>query len=203
MINGSVAPTGGFGSHATADRRPSYSLPATIVPSTPTPPGSWLNSMIRNGEVERIARSERTSPSPMWRVTPAFEPDAVDSPDGYFAGNFPTAFPPIAPPAAVPSSRNAASQDREGPFDTRFGSWGSVPANASGSDQRRPRYSTRGRLQSAISLRRSSRRLPIVETLSAAQATRSLSGYAGWPRRSARRSCRSRSGQADRDAADF
>ena len=41
VINRSVAPTAGFGSHATAERRPSYSLPATIVTSTPTPPGSW------------------------------------------------------------------------------------------------------------------------------------------------------------------
>jgi len=153
VINGNVAPAAGFGSHANTERRPSYSLPATIVTSTPTPPGSWLNSMIRNGEVDRIARSEGTSPSPMWRVTPAFEPDAVHSPDGYFVGNFPTAFPAIAPPTAVPSSRNAASQNREGPFDTRFGSWGSSPANTHGSDQSKASVFDGGRLQSAISLR--------------------------------------------------
>jgi hypothetical protein len=83
---------------------------------------------------ERIAGSDGISPSPMWKVTPAFEPDAVHSPDGYFAGNFPTAFPAIAPPA-VRASVNAASQDREGPFDTRFGTWGSSTANAYGRDQ--------------------------------------------------------------------
>lgn len=133
-INGNVVPAAGIGGHAAAERRPSYSRPATIVTSTPTPSGSWLNSMIRNGEAERIAGNEGISSSPMWRVTPAFEPDAVHSPDGYFAGNFPTAFPAMAPPA-VPSSRNAPSQDRQGPFDSRFGNWGSSPAGGSGPDQ--------------------------------------------------------------------
>lgn len=135
VINGSVVPTAGFSSRATAERRPSYPLPATIATSTPAAPGSWLNSMLRNGEVERIARSEATSPSPMWTVTLAFEPDAVHSPDGYFAGDPSTAFLAIASSTAVPSSRNATSQGREGPFDTRFGSWGSSPANTHGSDK--------------------------------------------------------------------
>ena len=131
VINGNVAPATGFGDHAIAERRPSYSLPATIATSAPTPAGSWLNWMIRNGEVERIAEGNRIALSP---ATPAFEPDAVHSPDGYFIGNYPPASPAVAPPA-VPSFGSAASQDRQGRFDSRFGSWGSSPANSSGRDQ--------------------------------------------------------------------
>jgi len=131
VINGNVAPATGFGDHAIAERRPSYSLPATIATSAPTPAGSWLNWMIRNGEVERIAEGNRIALSP---ATPAFEPDAVHSPDGYFIGNYPPASPAVAPPA-VPSAGSAASQDRQGRFDSRFGSWGSSPANSSGRDQ--------------------------------------------------------------------
>ena len=133
MINGNVAPAVGFGDYATGESH-SGSLPAKIVTSAPTLSGRWLDSMIRNGEVERIAGSGGIAPSPAWRATPAFEPDAVHSPDGYFAGNFPTAFPAIASPA-VPSSKSAPSQDRHDPFDSRFRGWGSSPADAYGRDQ--------------------------------------------------------------------
>ena len=203
VINGNLAPDAGFGSHATTERRPSYSLPATIVTSTPTPPGSWLNSMIRNGELERIARSEGTSPLPMWRVTPAFEPDAVHSPDGYFVGNFPTAFPAIAPSTAVPSSRNAGSQDREGAFDTRF-------RNPDLFSWKHPRKRSikslgirRGGASNPLSLFED---YPVVCQSSKLyrQRKRPFSpDTPGGPRWPARCSCRHRPGQADRDAADF
>ena len=164
VINGNVAPATGFGDHAIAERRLSYSLPATIATSAPTPAGSWLNWMIRNGEVERIAEGNRIALSP---ATPAFEPDAVHSPDGYFIGNYPPASPAVAPPA-VPSFGSAASQDRQGRFDSRFGSWGSSPANSSGRDQNRKHSRCLNRALPPIRylfFEDQSRRLPIVEKL--------------------------------------
>ena len=112
-------PPPGLSGRATAERRPSYPLAATIATSTPTQPGSWLNST----DPQRRGRTDCWSAAGHFSVagardyppaTPAFEPDAVHSPDGYFAGNSPTAFPAIASSTAVPSFRNATSQGRDG-----------------------------------------------------------------------------------------
>ena len=170
VINGNVAPATGFGDHAIAERRPSYSLPATIATSAPTPAGSWLNWMIRNGEVERIAEGNRIALSP---ATPAFEPDAVHSPDGYFIGNYPPASPAVAPlqfrHSEAPRLRTAKV------VSTAASEAGALLLQTlPDAINRKPRCLTRALLRSAISLRGSSRRLPIVETLLAVQPARFL-----------------------------
>ena len=135
VANGNIVPSTGLGDLSSAERRPS--LPAVIATGVPSALGGWFNSMVRNGEVEPSIRSDGNSPLSAWGDrpgTPAFQPDAVYSPDGYFAGTFPAASTVVRVPA-VPSSRNIRSPALQDSFVSRFGSWDSSSAGGSGGDQ--------------------------------------------------------------------
>ena len=71
------------------------------------------------------------------KPTPAFQPDAVYAPDGYFIGNFPDRQDPFGDRYGKWGSspaRNAPlpGLDHSDTFGNRFGNWGSVPAGRFG-----------------------------------------------------------------------
>jgi hypothetical protein len=113
IANGNIAPTVGFTKEQAGSSL--RSTPHNVVMSTPPMPDGWFNSMARNGEFDRITRSSGVTSPPTWGsipATPAFQPDAVYSPDGNFISNFPTtsAIPARLPTASSPHGSGSIPQ---------------------------------------------------------------------------------------------
>ncbi len=104
---------------------PSHKVIVSYDPSLETSPHPLAERYVWNGVGDYLTRPlpSPVVPSPekgALPATPAFRPDAVYSPDGYFIGNFPQTSGGVSP--------DVSSPDRQQSFADRFGRWGSSPA---------------------------------------------------------------------------